>query len=228
MGVDMTRTFAIIAAVLVAVLTVVSSQPLRTKVAEVLSLSNTDRNIVAVGALLCLTGTCAEWGNESLKGAELAIEELNNQGGLLGKRLKLIAQDSREENPSEAVSGFLKLKNHPNMHYIVGPTWTPAGLAIAPIASKQKNLIVTSPSLGVKEFNEAAPNLFNTWPHDEVSSRKLARFALAQGWKRAAIFSAQQPWTQAQSDAFADEMIKNGGLISKRVDPLETERNLKM
>jgi len=38
---------------------------------------------IRIGALLCLTGNCAEWGENSLNGLKLATEEINNNGGVL-------------------------------------------------------------------------------------------------------------------------------------------------
>ncbi len=43
-----------------------------------------------VGALLCLTGNCSDWGTAALKGAQLAAKEINAGGGVLGRQINLI------------------------------------------------------------------------------------------------------------------------------------------
>lgn len=191
------------------------------------SLNRPTEDEVKIGALLCLSGNCAEWGTESLRGIRLAIDQINSTGGLLGKKINLVVQDSREDDPAQAVTAFKQLTEIKKINYIIGPTWTPAGLAIAPLAKRQKQLIITSPSVGVKEFNEAADNIFNLWPHDEVSTRKLANHAFNKGLLRAAIFSSEQPWTKTQSEVFETEFKRLGGQIVERVDPPDNGNDYK-
>lgn len=180
-----------------------------------------------IGALVCLTGECAEWGTESLSGMKLAVEELNRTGGVLGRQLELVVEDSRDTTPRETVTAFKRLRTVKNVNFIVGPTWTPAGLAIAPLAKNQKDLIVTSPSLGVKDFDHAGENLFNLWPHDETRARLLARTAISRGQKRLAIFSSQQPWSKQIGNAFEEEAQKLGATIVAKTEPIDSEKNLR-
>jgi len=183
---------------------------------------------IKIGVLACLSGECAEWGNNTLRGVTLATEEINTRGGVLGRQLEIVIQDTREASSGvAAVSAFRQLSSQQDISYFVGPTWTPAGLALAPIASNMKNIIVTSPSLGVADFNEHGDNLFNTWPHDENGTRALARYAFEKGWHRAAIFSSQQPWEQAQGEIFAEEMTRLGGSVVAHVEPLPDTYDLK-
>ncbi len=185
-------------------------------------------DVVTFGVLVCLTGVCSEYGDNSLKGAELAVDDLNKIGGIFGKKVRLIVEDSNEENPASAVSAFYKLASSPNVRFILGPSWTPAGLAIAPIAAKRKELTLISSSIGVKEFNESGSNIFNVWPHDELGTRELARHILKKGLKRIAIFSNTQSWCKSQGDFFEDDVKKNGGIITEKVEPLDSITDLKM
>lgn len=185
----------------------------------------TPSETIKIGALLCLTGACADWGENSLKGIELAVEEINARGGVLGRQLEVVVQNSNEMTVAQAVSGYQQMVTQ-GIRYLIGPSWTPAGLAIAPIVAKD-SVIITSPSLGVKEFNEAADNIFNLWPHDEIATRQLAQFAIQKGWKRAALFSSTQAWDQTQGNIFADEFKKLGGVITIQVEPHENTRDLR-
>lgn len=180
-----------------------------------------------IGALLCLTGECAEWGTEALNGMTLAAEELNARGGVLNRRVELVIEDSKDTHPADSVTAFKRLQNMSDLKYIVGPSWTPSGLAIAPLAARDRELIVTSPSLGVKDFDHAGDNLFNLWPHDEKKARLLARHAVERGWRRVAIFSSQQPWAKAQGDFFAEELESHGAEVTAIVEPLADARELK-
>ena len=184
---------------------------------------------IKIAALLCLSGECAEWGQNSLNGMELAVEEINSSGGLLGKEVKLIVEDTQEAtNVSAAVRAYRKVRIDSEVRLILGPTWSPAGLALAPIIGADQEVIATSPSLGMSEYNEAADNIFNVWPHDDIATRKLARYAYQAGIRRAAIFSSQQPWEKLQGDVFEEEFTAAGGQISAKLEPLPDANDLKV
>jgi len=51
-----------------------------------------EEKVIKIGAILPLTGAAAEWGENQMKGMELAIKEVNNKGGIKGKKIKLIAK----------------------------------------------------------------------------------------------------------------------------------------
>ncbi len=182
---------------------------------------------IKIGVALCLSGDCAEWGTNGLNGARLAAKEINQKGGVLGKQIELVVQDTKDTSPAATVAAFQKLLRETDLHYIVGPTWTVGGMAAAPILAEKKDLVVISPSVGVRDFNETSSNLLNIWPHDEIATRKLAQYAWSKGWKKAAIFGSEDPWVRTQSDTFEEEFKKLGGSISKRVEPLPSSRELK-
>lgn len=164
-----------------------------------------------IGLLLCLTGVCAENGQDSLHGAQLAVQELNARGEA---SWELITEDSREDNPSDVISGYRRLKLNPKIHLILGPTWTPAALALAPIAGRDRSMVMISPTVGAREFQASAENLFNMWPPSTKVSAALARYALQHGWKRMAVLSSAQPWDHAQGEAFSAEFKKSGGTLT--------------
>jgi branched-chain amino acid transport system substrate-binding protein len=184
-------------------------------------------DVMNLGVMVCLSGDCAQWGANSLKGIQLAQEEINKDGGILGHRVELKIQDTKEgTSGSGAVTAFKNLTNDPSIKYFIGPTWTSGGLTVGPIA-KNMNIIVTSPSLGVKEFNEYGDNLFNVWPHDEASTEALAAYAFQHGLKRVGILSSQQPWSFDQGHIFERSFKKLGGEITRIEEPLPLDTNVR-
>lgn len=146
---------------------------------------------------------------------------------MLGKNLELSVQDSHDTTPANAVSAFRKLSLDGGIHYLIGPTWTVGGMPLAPLAARKKGLIMTSPSVGIRDFNETADNILNIWPHDEIATRKLAEYAILQDWKKAAIFGSEDPWVKTQSDTFEEEFTRRGGSITTRIESLPGTRELK-
>lgn len=176
-----------------------------------------------IGAVLCTSGACASYGVNSVRGAQIAIDEINASGGVLGKKVELVVQDTNEATSgSAAVSAYRQLRTDKSIQFYIGPSWSPAGLALAPIIAKEKDVVIMSPSIGVAEFHKTANNIFNARGSDEANSRKDADYVFAQGLRRAAIFSSQQPWESAQADFFEDEFKKLGGIVETRQEPLPT------
>ena len=179
--------------------------------------------------MVCLSGACAESGKNSLEGLELALDEINSRGGVLGRKVDLKVEDTVEGTSSGAgaVAAFRKLLEDSSIHFLIGPSWTPGGLSVAPIAAKRSDVVLTSPSLGVADFDRAGDNIFNLWPHDEHATRSLASFARTKGWKRVAVFSSQQPWELLQGKTFDEEFTRLGGEVVVKEEPLPTQPDLR-
>ena len=179
---------------------------------------------VVIGMLLCLSGNCADWGTAALKGAQLAVKEVNEAGGVLGQQLELIVEDTREAvSGAQAVSAFEKLTSVNSVKLLIGPSWSPGALAIAPLVTRRKDLLAISPSASAEEFNKAGSNLFNMRPTERLATEKLAEFATMKGWKRAAVLTSSQAAEMTQGEIFRDSFVKGGGTIVKYI---ETDPNL--
>ena len=202
--------------------------PLRTALASLLSLlacfsAASAEGPFPLGALLSLSGTCSDVGEMSRRGIELAVDDVNAAGGILGRPVSVIVEDTHESNSASAVTAYRRLLLNRGLHYIIGPSCSPAGLAVAPLAAKNEEIVLASPSIGLREFNEAGENIFKLWPYDEDGPKLIARYAIGKGWKKAAIFSSQQTWEEAQGKWIEREFVRLGGSVSAKVEPLPGE-----
>lgn len=175
-----------------------------------------------VGALLCLSGECVNFGQQALKGATLAIEEINAVGGVNGRKLNLIVTDSQEATTgARAVLGYRKLSSENELIALIGPTWSPAATALKPIITRD-NLITITPSVGIADFHLGAPNIFNSRGTDARSTAKLADWAFENDIRKISIISSQQQWVQLQADVFTERFKSLGGEILTRMEPPPT------
>jgi branched-chain amino acid transport system substrate-binding protein len=133
-------------------------------------------NEIKIGSILIESGDGASWGEAARNGMDLAIKEINDQGGVLGKKFVAIHEDDAGD-PAKTVSAFRKLTQTDGAKFIIGPSWSKNGDAIKDLIT---NEIVISPSLGNANFNEASKYMFNTWPHDYILSAKLADYVFAK------------------------------------------------
>jgi len=187
------------------------------------TLSASEPPELRIGVIASLSGNWAAFGDMTVKGLELARQELEKDGDI---RIIFEVEDSQEHSAGTgAVTAYRALRTK-GLEFFVGPSGTPGGLGLAPIVVKDP-VIVISPSVAIEAFHLSGNNIFNSQGAFEVSSRLLANRAYADGSRKVAVFSSQQPYESAQADAFGKEFVRLGGEIVQREDPLPDQRDLR-
>jgi branched-chain amino acid transport system substrate-binding protein len=181
-------------------------------------LAENDRPPLKLGSILILTGQGSSWGIASKNGIEMAVEKLNSDGGILGRRIEVSHQDD-QSNPRNAISAFRQLVDVEKVRFIIGPTWSNSGIPLIQAADKTKTIMI-SPSLGLAKFNEANKYLFNTWPHDFLLSEQLAEYVFRKGHRNIALVGAEDVWVKEQTDTFKRRFEELGGKIAFLTEPL--------
>lgn len=177
---------------------------------------------IKIGAIFMLSGTGSNWGLNSQRGVDLAIEQINSEGGINNRKLEIVYEDNQGDDARVAVSAFFRLFKN-NIKIILGPNWSPSGLALAPLAC-DKQVLMISPTLGMAGFNEECDYLFNVWPHDSLLSEELAKLVYHEGYRKIAILGSQQTWEQEQA-FIIKEMFENlGGEVVSFHLPSKEER----
>src|SRR5215207_6051816 len=103
--------------------------------ASVLALSacKKNENVLTIGEFASLTGTTATFGQSMNDGIQLALEEVNQAGGLLGKQVEVIVEDDQSK-PEEAKTAVLKLIKQNQVKALLGEVASSRSLAAAPEA----------------------------------------------------------------------------------------------
>jgi branched-chain amino acid transport system substrate-binding protein len=97
---------------------------------------------IKIGHLTPRTGFVGQVGEYGFKGATLAVEEANAAGGVLGRKIDMIAEDS--VNPSTAVTKAQKLIERDKVLCLLGEVSSASGLAIAEQAKRGKIVYVNT------------------------------------------------------------------------------------
>ena len=98
---------------------------------------------IQIGVIHNLTGTFGSVGGPSLAGARLAVKQLNERGGLLGRPVELRARDGHSD-PAIIAEATRQLVRTPGLTAITGLNDTAMALAVAPIAEKARMVFLTS------------------------------------------------------------------------------------
>lgn len=181
---------------------------------------------VTVGVMASLSGNWASIGDMTRKGLTLASEELNSKDGILGHQIQLTFQDTDEAVSAAKVVSTYRFMRSQGVDIFIGPTGSPGGIALAPIAARDDVVMIT-PSVGVRDFHIAGDNLFNIQGVWETSSGMLARYAYGLGIRQIGIFSSEHPFEVRQADAFEAAFREAGGKIITRQEPSPERTDLR-
>jgi branched-chain amino acid transport system substrate-binding protein len=167
---------------------------------------------ITIGAILPLTGDAGSYGSALKKGMEVALNGINAQGGINGKKLVVVIEDSQAD-PAKAVSAFNKLRSVDRVPMVLGDMFSAGTLAIAPIAERNK-IVLLSPSASAVDLTKAGDYIFRIYPSDTYDGTYLAQFARDNAHaKTVAIVFMQVSSISAVVQVFQHEFEKTGGKV---------------
>jgi len=139
---------------------------------------------ILVGTIQDLSGPLAGIGKAVRNGMLLRIEEVNEQGGIHGRKLKLAVEDSGYD-PKRAVLAAQKLVNQDEIFAMVGHVGSAHNLAAMPLQF-EKNVVNLFPISGSREMYEPLHKLkySNTVPYYDQIRNTLPRLAKEKGAKK--------------------------------------------
>ncbi|MET7336819.1 ABC transporter substrate-binding protein [Nonomuraea sp. NPDC005650] len=90
---------------------------------------------IQVGLIVSLTGNYTPLGSEDKKAVELAVEQVNAQGGLLGRKVELVTRDDKTA-PDQGIVAYNQIKG--DIDVLIGPVFSNSALAVEPLAQRDK------------------------------------------------------------------------------------------
>lgn len=168
---------------------------------------------IVIGGVGPVSGEAATFGQSIKEGCELAVEEWNAAGGLLGKNIKLIYQDDKGD-PTEAATVWTKLITQDKVVAIVGTVMSKCSLAGAPI-SQQYKVPMISPTSTNPKVTEVGDYIFRACFIDPFQGTVGAKFAYEnlKARKAACIFDVGNDYTKGLAEFFRDKFTELGGTI---------------
>src|SRR6516225_7791781 len=141
------------------------------------------------------------------KGMELALEEVNRAGGVLGRPLELVVRDDNG-NPGDAVRVAEELVAREKVDLLMGTFSSAVGLAVADLAKQRKVLFIASEPLTDKIVWESGNRYtFRLRPSTYMQTAMLFPAAAKLGKKRWAIVYPNYEYGQSATAAFKQQMI---------------------
>ncbi len=141
--------------------------------------------VIKLGFVGPLTGDVANPGILARSAAEIAVEEINQMGGVNGTKITFIAEDGKC-TPKDATTAGKKLIEVDKVLAIVGGMCSGETLAIAPLAESEKVVTVSYASSNPTITN-AGDFIFRVFPSDSFQGSVSARYAYENLGKKAAV-----------------------------------------
>lgn len=172
---------------------------------------------IVIGTIQDLSGPNALWGQSQKRGIEMAIEDYNKKGGLLGRQIVLKSYDFKL-NVQEGINAYKRLVTEDKAELVLGPPISNLLLALAPIAEQMKVPIVGEPSdtrATSRRPGQPWTYIFASQPTCEEYGGTMAAFALKKlnMKKFGVIYNKGNAWAAQIAGAFASYAMANGGEV---------------
>lgn len=168
---------------------------------------------IKVGAYFSMTGDIATFGQSSVNAIRLAVDEINASGGVLGKKLDLIVEDTQSKQDG-AAAAVQKLISQNNVDVILGEVASSNSLAAAPISQKS-HVPMISPSSTNPSVTQTGDYIFRVCFIDPFQGYVMAKFAKENlKFKKAALLVDQScDYCKGLAKYFKETWTKEGGEI---------------
>jgi len=171
-----------------------------------------------VALLFPMSGDVATFGESSKNGVMIAIEEWNAKGGVLGRQIEAIVEDS-QCSAEPAVSAANKVISQDGVKYIIGEVCSSASIPVSEITAAKGVLQIsptsTNPQVTVDQAGNAKPTVFRACFIDPFQGTVGARFALSTlNAKTAAVFLDQgNDYVRGLAEYFRAAFEDGGGTV---------------
>lgn len=167
---------------------------------------------IKIGVITPLTGGSAKYGEDIKRGYDLAVEKINEEGCIEGRKIRLIYEDS-EGKPEKAVASAQKLIQRDKVIAILGALWSSPTLAVAPIVEKNKVILLSSGSSSPK-ITDAGDYIFRNEISEAYGAKESAKLYFNAGFKKVAIIYVNNDYGIGVRDVTKEVYKQLGSVVT--------------
>ncbi|HVW52383.1 MAG TPA: ABC transporter substrate-binding protein [Trinickia sp.] len=158
------------------------------------------------------TGTYAQLGRNEQIGCELAIEQINAKGGILGRHVELISEDSTSADTGTAVQKAHKLIDRDKVDFLLGNVNSAMALAIGEVAyDAKKLLIVTGGHTDAVTGTDCHWNVFRVCNTTRMETNSVAKLLFTKYGKRWYFITPDYAFGHTLQQGFEAALKEYGG-----------------
>jgi branched-chain amino acid transport system substrate-binding protein len=168
---------------------------------------------IVIGAVYPLTGGVSYDGITKLNGARVAIEEINASGGVLGRKLRLAAEDGAC-NPNQSVAAAEKLITNEKVVALFGALCSSASGAVGETVKKHGLPMISGVSTAERLTEVGNPWFFRATTTTRINGLSLSQALLGDGkGKRVAFIVTSDDWGRSAAQAYGASFEKLGATV---------------
>jgi len=172
-----------------------------------------EEETIKVGCVLSMSGALGAMGSKMTDAVKLAVEEINAEGGINGKQVKLFIEDDATD-AAQCLNAVKKLNSVDGVQLMVAAMTSGAGEAVGPYLADNEVLVVspgaTSPMLIGKPWRDY---FFRTAPNDVYQGRAMAEVTVKRGFKNVVIFVMDNPYGIGLGEAASEALTEKGTTV---------------
>lgn len=186
-------------------------------------LSETGKQPYKIGGIFSITGPTSFLGDPEKKSMEMAVEQINKNGGIAGHMLEAIIYDD-EGDPSKAVNKASELIDSDKVIAIIGPSLTPTTLAVMPMVQKAQIPFISC-AAGNKIVQPVDPWVFKTAQSDILAVSAIYAHMKSQTIKKIGMLTVANAFGESgkeqlmqQAPTFGITVVKSETFGDKDTD----------
>lgn len=170
---------------------------------------------IRIGFAGPLSGDAATYGEPMKNAAALAVEQINASGGINGRPLEVVYEDTRC-NGKDALNAIQKLVNIDQIRIITGFACAADLLVAAPV-TEQNKVLVLAPGASGPDLTNVGKYIFKNNPSYSGSAKSIAE-SILKNHKNIALISEQSVYASGIEKVFAKEFVDLGANIVSQVE----------
>jgi branched-chain amino acid transport system substrate-binding protein len=170
-------------------------------------------NDIVIGCIGDYTGTYAALSKQQKDAVNMAVDEINKAGGLLGRKVRVIHEDSATQ-VSMATQKLERLILEEKVDFIIPPTTSSEVLAMMPIALKHNKLMMVTLAQSMKITGDEKNKVtFRCFGNGEITAKPQSKWMVKNLGKKYYIIGADYAWPRSTAEVYTKFLKENGAEI---------------
>ena len=172
-----------------------------------------ETEVIKIGFLGSLSGSSSVIGKSALTAAQLAVDEINEKGGIKGKALKLVAGDGRCD-ARDALQAGERLVDAGVVGIVGGQCSSETTSLIELLNKKEATIPILSYCSSAPSLSGSSDYFFRAFPSDTVQSEFAATYIREElGKQKVAVLNVDDEWGYGLQESFTKHFEKDGATV---------------
>lgn len=172
-----------------------------------------ESDTIKIGTIQSISGPVSSYGIQTRDAIKMAVEEINAEGGVLGKQIELIVEDD-EASPDKTTNAFKKLVAKDKVVSVLGALISKCTLAITKEAQAKKVVLLTPTSTN-DTVTDAGDYVFMSCYNDSFQGQVVAKFAYEtlRAKNAAILYDITNDYSKGLTTNFIEKFETLGGKV---------------